>query len=132
MAAAALGVVSTLGAGYGSDTVGQAADQQTNSAATAAVPAISVNTLTVPSAVQKVNIANLSFSPSTLTVSRSTTVTWTNYDSTLHSVKSNGRGPLHSGRLSPGESYSFQFNSPGTYSYHCCFHTFMVAKVIVK
>jgi plastocyanin len=131
VAAAAVGVVSTLGAGYGSDSAGQAVGQQTHSAATEAVSAIPVNTLKAPSAVQKVNIANLAFSPSTLTVSRGTTVTWTNYDSEPHSVKSNGSGPLHSGRLSQGESYSFQFNSPGTYSYHCCIHPFMLAKVIV-
>ncbi|MGW1023844.1 cupredoxin domain-containing protein [Streptomyces sp. NPDC002577] len=134
VAATVVGVVSTLGAGYGSGPAEQAAGQQTHWAATAAVPTISVNTPKVPSAVQNVNISNFAFSPSTLTVSRGTTVTWTNYDSTPHSVKSNGhgRGQLHSGRLSQGESYSFQFNSPGTYSYHCCFHPSMVATVIVK
>jgi plastocyanin len=94
--------------------------------------AVSVNTPKVPSAAQKVNIANFAFSPSTLTVSRGTTVTWTNHDAAAHSVKSNGSGPLHSGSLSQGESYSFQFNSPGTYSYHCCFHPSMVATVIVR
>ncbi len=133
VAAAAVGVVSTLGAGYGSDSARQAAGQQTHAAATTVVSSVSVNTLKVPSAVQKVNIANTAFSPKTLTVSRGTTVTWTNYDSTLHSVKSDGPGPLHSGRLSKGESYSFRFDSPGTYNYHCCFHpATMLAKVIVR
>ncbi|MGW3043032.1 plastocyanin/azurin family copper-binding protein [Kitasatospora sp. NPDC001159] len=131
VAAATVGAVSMLGAGYGSDSA-QAAGQQAPSAAAAVVSTVSFNAPNVPSAVQ-VGIVDFAFSPSTLTVSQGTTVTWTNDGAVLHSVKSDGRGPLHSGPLSPGQSYSFRFNSPGTYSYYCCFHSsVMLAKVIVR
>lgn len=131
VAAAAVGVLSTLGAGYGSGTAGQAGAQQTQWAVAETAPTFPHNTLKAPSAAQQVTVANLAFSPSKLTVSRGTTVTWTNYDSAPHSVKSNGRGPLHSGRLNRGDSYSIRFDAPGTYSYHCCLHPFMLAEVIV-
>ncbi|MGW2254246.1 plastocyanin/azurin family copper-binding protein [Kitasatospora sp. NPDC001660] len=129
--ATAVGVGTTLGTGYASDLAQQTVGQQTPLAATALVSTNSVNTVQTSSAV-KVNIAGFAFSPSSLTVSRGTTVTWTNGDPVMHSVKSDGRGPLHSGPMNPGDSYSFRFDSPGTYSYHCCFHTYMVATVTVK
>jgi hypothetical protein len=41
-----------------------------------------------------------------------------------HTVNSQGDGPLNSGNLMPGQSYSFTFTQPGTYNYLCRYHGF--------
>ncbi|MGW3043035.1 cupredoxin domain-containing protein [Kitasatospora sp. NPDC001159] len=81
---------------------------------------------------QQVTIANYAFSPSTLTVSKGTTVTWTNSDTDSHTVTSSGSGPLDSGTLNQGASYSYTFTMSGTYDYTCSIHPFMHGTVVVQ
>lgn len=76
-----------------------------------------------------VNIANFSFSPSSITINAGDTIVWTNNDSAPHQIAGNGFG---SGALSNGQSYSFKFSSAGTYNYHCAIHPSMTGLVIVK
>lgn len=81
---------------------------------------------------QAVTIQNFAFSPASLTVSPGTTVTWTNKDSTAHTVTiDSGSGP-NSGQIQPGQSYSFTFQQSGTYAYHCSIHPQMKATVVVS
>lgn len=85
-----------------------------------------------PVAGNAVSISGFAFSPAALTVKAGTTVTWTNKDSDAHTVTSQGTGgPLGSAALSTGQSYSFTFAKPGTYSYLCTIHPFMTATVTV-
>lgn len=85
-----------------------------------------------PVAGNAVSIMGFAFSPASLTVKAGTTVTWTNKDSDAHTVTSQGSGgPLASAALSTGQSYSFTFTKPGTYSYLCTIHPFMTATVTV-
>lgn len=78
-----------------------------------------------------VSIKDFMYSPETITVKKGTTVTWTNQDSAPHTVTAdNGNGP-DSGTLENGKSYSFTFNSVGTFSYHCTFHSDMKGTVTV-
>lgn len=58
-------------------------------------------------------VAN-SFVPTTLTIKKGTSVTWTNRDVNVHSVVGNG---FNSGDIKPGMSYSKQFNTVGSYDY---------------
>jgi plastocyanin len=82
-------------------------------------------------AANKVSIANFAFSPATLTVKKGTTVTWTNNDSTTHTVTADsGNGP-NSEQLAPGKTYDFTFNTVGTFNYHCSIHTSMHGTVTV-
>ncbi|MBS2532031.1 cupredoxin domain-containing protein [Catenulispora sp. NF23] len=85
-----------------------------------------------PVAGNTVSIMNFAFSPAALTVAAGTTVTWTNKDSDAHTVTSQGAGgPLGSAALATGQSYSYTFTKPGTYSYLCTIHPFMTATVTV-
>ena len=85
-----------------------------------------------PVAGNAVSIMNFAFSPASLTVRAGTTVTWTNKDSDAHTVTSQGSGgPLASAALSTGQSYTYTFTKPGTYSYLCTIHPFMTATVTV-
>jgi plastocyanin len=77
-----------------------------------------------------VEISNFAFSPSQITVKVGTKVTWTNSDSAAHTVTSD-TGVFGSKTLNTGSSYSFVFNAPGTYSYHCAIHPSMKAIIVV-
>ena len=78
-----------------------------------------------------VNISNFSFSQGSLNVSMGTTVTWTNNDSATHRVVSD-TGLFDSGDLSQGGTFSYTFNTAGSYPYHCSIHTYMKGTIIVK
>jgi plastocyanin len=75
-------------------------------------------------------IQNIAFSPTSITVARGTTVTWTNLDSVAHTVTADD-GSWGSGTLGHGATYSHVFTSPGTYTYHCAIHPFMTGTVMV-
>jgi plastocyanin len=90
-----------------------------------------------------VSIADMAFSPATLTVKAGTTVTWTNQDGVGHTVTSTD-GPdtdaaatslFDSGTLTQGDTFSYTFDEPGTYYYVCTIHATMAsmhAEVIVE
>ena len=78
-----------------------------------------------------VSIKNFAFNPPNTTVSAGTTVTWVNNDQVPHTATAND-GAFDSGTLQPGQSYSFKFDKPGTYAYHCNIHPDMSATVTVS
>ena len=85
-----------------------------------------------PVAANTVAIKNFAFAPAAITVKAGTKVTWTNQDSDAHTVTSqHNSGPLNSTALNTGQSYSYTFTKPGTYSYLCTIHPFMTATVTV-
>jgi plastocyanin len=85
-----------------------------------------------PASTSSVTIQNFAFSPSDITVKKGTTVTWTNQDSTPHTVTEmdTQTGP-DSGNLNPGAKYTFTFNQNGTFKYHCTLHPEMLGTVTV-
>jgi plastocyanin len=78
-----------------------------------------------------VSIKNFAFNPPNTTVSPGTTLTWVNNDQVPHTATAND-GAFDSGTLQPGQSYSFAFDKPGTYAYHCNIHPYMTATVTVS
>ncbi len=87
-------------------------------------------TTAAQTATASVSMANLAFSPTSLTVARGTTVVWTNNDATTHTVTSD-TGLFGSGNIAPGGTFSYTFNSAGTYAYHCALHANMTGTVVV-
>jgi plastocyanin len=85
-----------------------------------------------PASTSSVTIQNFAFSPPDITVKKGTTVTWTNQDSTPHTVTEmdTQTGP-DSGNLNPGAKYTFTFNQSGTFKYHCTLHPEMLGTVMV-
>jgi plastocyanin len=75
---------------------------------------------------------NTAFTPSTITVSVNTTITWRNKDSMTHTVTSNNGAFSSSGNISGGGTFSHQFTTAGTYPYHCTPHPQMTGQVIVQ
>ena len=79
-----------------------------------------------------VAIKNYAFSPAALTVSVGTKVTWTNDDTAPHTVTvSSGPVTFSSPLLQHGDTYTYTFTTPGTYSYYCAVHPSMTASVVV-
>ncbi|MBI2846707.1 MAG: cupredoxin family copper-binding protein [Chloroflexi bacterium] len=85
-------------------------------------------TPTPPAGAIEVTIQSFAFSPATLTIKKGTTVTWTNKDSVPHTVKGWG---TESSSMGAGQSYSYKFDSAGTYDYICGVHPYMKATVVV-
>lgn len=72
------------------------------------------------------------YSPDVLNVTTGTTVVWTNDDSVHHTVTSvTGNGTINSPDMPPGATFSFTFNTPGTYDYICTYHSWMKGTVVV-
>lgn len=78
-----------------------------------------------------IDISGFAYDPDTLTVQVGDTVTWTNQDSAAHTVTADN-ADFDSGSLAQGETWSFTFDSAGTWDYHCTFHPMMTAVIIVE
>ncbi len=96
------------------------------------MPSPQPNPSQTPESTNKVSISNFNFSPATITVKKGTTVTWTNQDSIAHDVQeTDGKTGPKSGSLSQGQTYTFTYDTAGTFNYHCSFHPEMIGKVVV-
>ncbi|HYM84877.1 MAG TPA: cupredoxin family copper-binding protein [Candidatus Dormibacteraeota bacterium] len=76
-----------------------------------------------------VTIQGFAFGPSTLDVAVGSTVTWTNKDSTTHTVTAND-GSFDS-QVPSGQTFSQTFSKAGTFAYHCKIHPTMTATITV-
>lgn len=82
-----------------------------------------------------VTVGNNFFQPANLTVDDGSTVTWTwvNTGAISHSVESVGNPSFTSSAVlsGAGQTYSFTFNTPGTYNYQCEVHGAAMSGTIV-
>lgn len=94
-------------------------------------------TVNIPSGAGQSNGAP-GYSPDSITVviGVNNTVTWTNGDTVAHTVTSDnvsaaGKPFFDSGSIAAGANYNFTFTSPGRYTYHCNYHSWMTGSVTV-
>ena len=78
-----------------------------------------------------VHIVNFVYSPAVLTVPAGTAVRFINDDTDPHTVSSL-RGAFESGVMEKGDTWTYTFDTAGTYDYYCIPHPFMLARVIVQ
>lgn len=114
-------VVTLLGFGISARAT---AEQTTQAEATlAASPATGVTTI---------ELRNSRFVTANIEVAVGTTVTWTNADSTRHTVTFRDRA-VDSGTLLRGQNFSRTFTTPGVYEYYCIPHPEqMIGRVTVR
>ena len=80
-----------------------------------------------------VTISNFSFNPAGATVSKGSTVGWSNKDSVGHTVTFDDSSITSSGTLQPGAgAFSVTFSTAGTFAYHCSIHPSMKGIVTVS
>lgn len=78
------------------------------------------------------------YDPSPVTIKSGTSVTWTNNDSTLHTVSSGlpeqgAVGTLFdSSLIAPGKTFTHAFDKAGSFDYSCTLHPFMRGQIVVK
>lgn len=77
-----------------------------------------------------VAVKNFSFSPEQVTVPVGGTVTWTNGDTTSHTITAND-GSFDSGSKAGGGTFERTFSAAGTFTYFCAIHTSMQGTVQV-
>lgn len=80
-------------------------------------------------------IREFRFFPDTLRVPRGTSVTWVNCEEDFANEPHTATelaGSWGSTELSPTESYSRRFDSPGVFAYYCVPHPFMGGTLIVE
>ena len=116
--------------GLSSTTLYHARAYATNSVGTAYGNDVAFTTI-APQPANEVYIQGMAFSPLTLTVTKNTTIKWTNKDDMSHTVTSD-TGLFSSGTLTLNGTFSFQFTAAGTYHYHCSFHSGMTGTIIVQ
>ena len=89
-------------------------------------------TVAAAAASPEVTISNFSFQPPLLTVKVGTRVTWTNRDTTPHTVTSTDKRFESSSGMDTNDRYSYVFGKAGTYEYFCSLHPMMVGKIVVS
>ena len=139
---AILGIVAViaLGASLGIHPYASVSAQQTNmTSASSGTNSTSGDSVSiVPNAS---TMADKAFMPNPLNAKVGDKVTWTNKDTTLHTVTS-GTGPSDPNKgkefdsglstLAPSKTFSHTFNTAGEFPYFCQLHPTMVGKVVVK
>ncbi len=79
--------------------------------------AIKSEKLDVISGIAAIDIEMYEFSPNEIKVSAGTTVVWTNHAAVWQKIESERQQMFHSKTLKTGETYSYTFTKPGTYTY---------------
>jgi plastocyanin len=80
---------------------------------------------------------NECYLPYSISISEYSSVTWTNDDIAVHTVTSGipsdgPNGIFDSGAISPGSTFTNQFDEDGTFDYYCIAHPWMTGKVVVE
>lgn len=105
-----------------------------SAASTAVIPASPASAIPAPrgqpSPLQAaVGIRDFAFDPQEVCFARAGTVTWTNHDSTTHTVRLDD---AESPGFGTGGTFSKTFNDAATDDYHCGLHPSMAGKVVVE
>lgn len=82
-----------------------------------------------PSEGAEVIIEGFAFEPAILTIAPGTTITWINQDSVAHTVAIAG---VESPSLDKGDSWSYPFDTAGTFDYSCGIHPYMKGQIEVQ
>ena len=75
----------------------------------------------LPPVAATVGIGASSFDPAEVAVKAGETVRWENASDRDHQIVAQEQA-FKSGMIKPGKTWSFTFESPGTYRYHCALH----------
>jgi len=79
---------------------------------------------------------NECYLPHSVSIKEHSSVTWINDDTTVHTatsgIPSDGpNGIFDSGLISPGKTFTNQFDEEGTFDYYCIAHPWMTSNVVV-
>jgi plastocyanin len=102
-----------------------------STAAPASAPAAASSAASAPAGGSAaVAIKDFAFNPPTTQAKVGDSITWTNQDSTAHTVTLDDKS-VDSGNVAPGATFSHAFTTAGTFTYHCQIHTQMKGTITV-
>lgn len=110
------------GGGGGTTAPAESPAKKTTPAAAPAGPAVQMAT---------VDIRSFKYKPVTIVVKKGGRVRWTNSDSAAHTATADDRS-FDTQTIDKGAARMVTFTTAGTVAYHCDFHPFMKATVVVK
>jgi plastocyanin len=79
----------------------------------------------------EVDISGFAYDPASITINVGDEVIWTNLDSATHTVTED-MDMFDSGDLAQNDTFTYTFDTTGTYNYYCTYHTSMTGTVIVE
>ena len=128
-ASSLLAVAALAAAGCGNSSSGGGRDAMSQPAA---APAAAQTTPAGPAArMATVDIASFKYKPVTIAVKKGGRVRWTNSDAAAHTATADDRS-FDTQTIDKGKSRMVTFTTAGTFAYHCDFHPFMKATVVVR
>ena len=91
----------------------------------------------IPTGAGTQQIGQIYYDPQDISVAIGITVQWINEDETIHTVTSGTpdggtTGIFDSSIIDAGNSYTYTFDSAGTFDYYCIVHPWMIGSVIVE
>lgn len=91
----------------------------------------------IPTGASIQQIAQIYYDPQDISVAIDSTVQWINEDETIHTVTSGTpdggtTGIFDSSIIDAGNSYTYTFDSAGTFDYYCIVHPWMIGSVTVE
>lgn len=78
-----------------------------------------------------VEIEDFVYSPSNVSVLQGASVTWRNLDAAVHDARDDD-GDWTTPLIQQGGAAALNFNTPGTFTYHCSVHPYMKATLTVR
>jgi plastocyanin len=96
-------------------------------AASAGAPSTAASAAAGASAVA---IKDFAFNPATIQAKIGQSITWTNQDSTAHTVTLDDKS-VDSGNIAASATFSHSFTQAGSFTYHCAIHPTMKGTVTV-
>jgi len=94
-------------------------------------PTTPIPTVATANGTGAVSIDGFAYTPTTLVVTKGTTVTWTNKYPLAHRVIAT-KEEFASADIRTGASFSWTFKESGNYTYYCSIHPTMKGTVIVE
>jgi plastocyanin len=96
---------------------------------TPAAPSPTTATISIVSGAR--TMTTTAYSPNPVTITRGSTITWVNNDTTTHDQVADG-GTFDTRDVAPGAQASVTFQNSGTFPYHCGRHPGMVGTINVQ
>jgi plastocyanin len=121
----------TIPAGSSSVNMGVTFDTAGTYVVTATATGYAPGAATTTTTGALVVIADFSFTPPTVTITKNQYVTWKNTGAATHTATQDGSG-WNTGSIGAGAQAILYFSTPGTYTYHCAFHPTMTGTIQVN
>src|SRR4051794_1090036 len=129
--AATLSVIAAGALGAGCGSAGNDGGSAPAPSAGAPPPAAATSGGGAPVQNATVDIKSFKYKPVTVTVKKGGRVRWTNSDTAAHTATADDRS-FDTQTIDKGKARMVTMTTAGTFAYHCDFHPFMKATVVVK